>query len=53
MAQAEAHRVYGTSLKKNMMERFVKYLKDRTECFDDHFPCQKKDCDICSMCGTG
>ena len=39
------HRVYGTAL-KNLMERFVQYLKDRTECFDDHFPCQKEDCDM-------
>lgn len=39
------HNVYGTSL-KNLIERFIQYLKDRTECFDDHFPCQKKDCDM-------
>jgi hypothetical protein len=38
--------VYGTEL-KNLMEQFIQYLKDRTECFDDHFPCQKKkDCDM-------
>ena len=24
----------------------TQYLKDRTECFDDHFPCQKEDCDM-------
>jgi hypothetical protein len=31
---------------KNLMQRFIQYLKYRTECFDDHFPCQKKkDCD--------
>jgi len=38
------HIVYGTEL-KNIMERFMQYLKDRTECFDDHFPCRKSDCD--------
>ncbi|MFL6479283.1 MAG: DDE-type integrase/transposase/recombinase [Nitrososphaera sp.] len=38
------HRVYGTEL-KNLMERFVQYIKDRTECFDDHFPCRRSDCD--------
>jgi hypothetical protein len=27
------------------MERFIPYLKDMTECFDDHFPCQKEACD--------
>jgi putative transposase len=39
------HMVYGSSM-KNLMERFVQYLKDRTECFDDHFPCQKEGCDM-------
>ena len=38
------HQVYGTEL-KNIMERFIQYLKDRTECFDDYFPCRKPDCD--------
>src|SRR5688572_29281290 len=37
-------RVYGTEL-KNIMERFIQYIKDRTECFDDNFPCRKKNCD--------
>ena len=36
------HRIYGIEM-KNVMERFIQYLKDRTECFDDHyFPCRKK-----------
>ena len=35
------HKVYGTEL-KNIMERFIQHIKDRTECFDDHFPCRKK-----------
>jgi putative transposase len=38
------HQAYGTKM-KNLMERFVQYVKDRTECFDDHFPCSKPDCD--------
>ena len=38
------HRVYGTEL-KNIMERFIQHIKDRTECFDDHFPCRKEGCD--------
>ena len=39
------HRVYGTEL-KNIMERFIQHIKDRTECFDDYFPCRKKkNCD--------
>jgi putative transposase len=41
------HHVYGTEL-KNIMERFIQHIKDRTECFDDHFPCRKKkeNCDM-------
>lgn len=39
------HHVYGTKL-KNLMERFIQQIKDRTECFDDHFPCRRKEnCD--------
>jgi putative transposase len=38
------HQVYGTEL-KNLMERFIQHIKDRTECFDDYFPCRKPDCD--------
>jgi putative transposase len=37
------HRVYGTKL-KNLMERFMQQIKDRTECFDDNFPCKRYDC---------
>jgi hypothetical protein len=29
---------------KNKMKRFVQEIKDRTECFDDHFPCTKNHC---------
>jgi hypothetical protein len=25
------------------MERFIQQIKDRTECFDDHFPCNKEE----------
>jgi hypothetical protein len=38
------HYVYDTKL-KNLIERlFVQQIKDRTECFDDHFPCRKQNC---------
>ncbi len=37
------HQVYGTEL-KNIMERFIQKIKDRTECFDDHFPCRSESC---------
>ena len=34
------HQVYGNEL-KNKIERFIQKIKDRTECFDDHFPCRR------------
>ena len=37
------HQVYSTEL-KNVMERFIQRIKDRTECFDDHFPCRSEIC---------
>jgi putative transposase len=43
-SRLQHHYVYGTEL-KNIMERYIQYIKDRIECFDDHFPCRKKDCD--------
>jgi putative transposase len=36
------HQVYDNGLLKNLMERFVQQIKDRTECFDDHFPCRNR-----------
>ena len=38
-------RICGNEL-KNIMERFIQYIKDRTECFDDHFPCREPDCNM-------
>lgn len=38
------HQIYGIEM-KNVMERFIQHIKDRTECFDDHFPCRKENCD--------
>jgi len=29
-------------LEKSLIERTIQYIKDRTECFDDYFPCQRK-----------
>jgi putative transposase len=37
------HILYETPL-KNLMERFIQEIKDRTECFHDHFSCDKKEC---------
>ena len=39
------HSVYGTKL-KNLMERFIQKIKDRTECFDNNFPCRQINCNI-------
>jgi hypothetical protein len=39
------HHVYDTEL-KNLMDRFIhQQIKDKTECFDDNFPCRKENCD--------
>ena len=31
---------------KSIIERTMQYLKDRTESFDDYFPCKKKKCKL-------
>lgn len=36
------HQMCGTEL-KNVMERYIQNIQDRTECFDDHFTCRKLD----------
>ena len=33
-------------LKKSIIERTMQYIKDRTECFDDYFPCRLKKCKL-------
>ena len=35
-----------SSLEKSLIERSIQYIKDRTECFDDYFPCKLKNCKI-------
>lgn len=36
-----------SSFEKSIIERTMQYFKDRTECFDDYFPCRKKkDCKL-------
>ncbi len=32
-----------SSLEKSLIERTMQYIKDRTECFDDYFPCNRKE----------
>ena len=31
---------------KNIIERTMQYIKDRTENFDDYFPCKKNKCKL-------
>ena len=31
---------------RSIIERTIQYIKDRTECFDDYFPCQKDSCTL-------
>ena len=33
-------------LEKSLIERTMQYIKDRTECFDDFFPCKKINCKL-------
>ena len=33
-------------LEKSLIERTMQYIKDRTECFDDYFPCKLKNCKL-------
>ncbi len=33
-------------LEKSMIERTMQYIKDRTESFDDYFPCRIKNCKL-------
>ena len=35
-----------SSYEKSIMKRTMQYIKDRTECFDDYFPCRKNKCGL-------
>ena len=39
------HHLHST-YEKSLIERTIQYIKDRTECFDDYFPCRKKNCKL-------
>ena len=39
------HHIHST-LEKSLIERTMQYIKDRTECFDDYFPCRLKNCKL-------
>ena len=35
-----------SSLEKSLIERTMRYIKDRTKCFDDYFPLRVKNCKL-------
>ncbi len=35
-----------SSFEKSMIERTIQYMKDKTESFDDYFPCKKNKCKL-------
>ncbi|MDP8906071.1 MAG: DDE-type integrase/transposase/recombinase [Thermoproteota archaeon] len=35
-----------SSFEKGLVERTMQHIKDRTECFDDYFPCRKENCKL-------
>ncbi len=35
-----------SSLEKSLIERTMQHIKDRTESFDDYFPCRTKNCKL-------
>ncbi len=37
---------FHSSLEKSLIERTMQYIKDRTESFDDYFPCKLKNCKL-------
>jgi hypothetical protein len=39
----QKHHIH-SSYERNIIERTMHYIKDRTESFDDYFPCRKKKC---------
>ena len=40
------HHTHSYYEKSIIIERTIQYIKDRTECFDDYFPCQKDNCTL-------
>ena len=39
------HHIHSSN-EKSLIERAIQYIKDRTECFDDYFPCRKEKCKL-------
>ncbi|HXT84669.1 MAG TPA: hypothetical protein VN704_10150 [Verrucomicrobiae bacterium] len=43
---SETKTSYPSSFEKSIIERTMQYIKDRTERFDDYFPCKKNKCKL-------
>jgi putative transposase len=43
------HHLY-SSFEKSIIEQTIQYIKDRTESFDDYFPCRKNKCRLIRTC---
>jgi putative transposase len=39
------HHLHST-FEKSIIERTIQFIKDRTQCFDDYFPCRTKNCKL-------
>jgi putative transposase len=44
------HHLHSSFEKSIIIERTIQYVKDRTECFDDYFPCRKNKCRLIRTC---
>jgi len=42
----QQHHHIHSSYEKSIIERTIQYIKDRTEGFDDYFPCRKNKCKL-------
>jgi putative transposase len=41
--------IFHPSFEKSIIERAMEYVKDRTESFDDYYPCRKKAVDCSNL----
>jgi putative transposase len=44
------HHLHSSFEKSIIIERTIQYIKDRTETFDDYFPCRKNKCRLIRTC---
>ena len=46
MSVSETKSSLHSPFEKSIIERTIQYIKDRTESFDDYFPCKRKNCKL-------